>query len=224
LREQFPQNVSLSQRIFALFKSRYIDTKRNLFDDVDAISDSEFLGATSFETAKNEAKGKLQDLIEGTRSLTKSFIVYQLANKQAGTGAGVGCGYYDTIGTADGGEIARLMNDYIFEVCFNPAINEQNANQFLDYCLRNLSSGFWSEGDEDGYFPTEQSLVGELSESRLADYWIQHGTAIKEQNFISSNKRVITLNYVVTYADDLLRVFGVLDKIQSKYEADRNGK
>lgn len=219
---------TISQRIFALFKSRYIDTRRNLFDDVDAVPDAKILGDAAqyyfSEAAKNETERKLRDLVEGTRSSTKTFIVYQLANRQAGTGSGVGCGYYDTAGTVDGGEIATLMNHYMFDVCFNPEIKEQNAEYFLDYCLCNLTSGFWSGGDEDGYYPTQQSLVSGLNAGMLADYWAKHEKAIKARNFTASDKRVVTFNYAATYADDLRRVFDVLDQIQSEKETESQGK
>lgn len=219
---------TLSQRIFALFKSRYIDTRRNLCDDVDAVPDTEFLGSAAkfyfSEAAKNRTEGKLLDLIEGVRSLTKTMIVYQLANRIVGTGSGVGCGYYDIAGRADGGGIAMLMNNYMFDVCFNPAIKEQNAEHFLDYCLCNLTSGVWSGGDEEGYYPTLQGLANELNAGMLADYWAENGKAIKARNFTSSDKRVLTLNYVATYADDLPRVFDILDQIQSKKETESRDK
>ena len=54
----------------------------------------------------------------------------------------------------------------------------------------------------------------------LADYWAHNGKEIKERGFLSSDKRVITLNYVATYAGDLPRVFDVLDEIQAKHETD----
>jgi hypothetical protein len=215
---------TISQRIFALFKSRYIDTRRNLFDDVDAVSDAAFLGTASSVTAKNGDEGRLLELIEGTRSSTKSFIVYQLANRQAGTGSGVGCGYYDIAGAADGGEIARLVNEYIFDICFNPAIKEQNAEHFLDHCLRHLTSGIWSVSNEDGYQPTPQGLAGELNANTLADYWAKNGKAIKARNLTSSDKRVVTLNYVATYKDYLPSVFEVLDRIQSESKTEIQGK
>ena len=112
----------------------------------------------------------------------------------------------------------------MFDVCFNPEIKGQNVEHFLDYCLRKLTSGVWSGGDEDGYHPTPQGLSAELNAGMLADYWAKHGKAIKTQNFTSSDKRVITLNYVATYANDLPRVFDVLDQIQSAQEAKSQGK
>lgn len=215
---------TLSQRVFALFKSRYIDTRRNLFDDIDAISDVEFLGAASNNTSMDGLDVRLRDLIEGARSLTKTFIVYQLANRQAGKGSGVGCGYYDPAGTADKGEIAVLMNDYLFDVCFNPEIKEQNAEHFLDFCLCNLTSGFESGSDEDGYHPTPQGLANELNSSTLAHYWAKNGKAIKARNLTSYDKRVVTLRYAVTYKDGLPGAFDVLDRIQSESKAEVQDK
>ena len=143
---------TISQRVFALFKSRYIDVKENLFDDIDVISKAELLGSASIESAINENERGGQDSIEKTRSAIKSFVVYQLINRQAGQGSGVGCGYYDLVGAADKGDIAALMNDYLFEICFNPEIEENNTEHFLDYCLCKLTSGIWSGGDEEeGY-------------------------------------------------------------------------
>lgn len=215
---------TLSQRVFALFKSRYIDASRNLFDDIDAISDAEFLGAVSNNRTMKGLEVGVQELIERAKSLSKTFIVYQLANRQAGTGSGVGCGYYDIAGATDGGEIARLMNDYMFDVCFNPEIGEKNIEHFLDFCLRNLTSGFWSGSDEDGYHPTQQGLANELDLDALANYWTKNGKDIKARNLASSDKKIITSNYIATYKDDLPRVFDVLDQIQSKNKAEIQDK
>jgi len=210
---------TISQNIFARFNSRYIAVKRNLFDDVAAIPDAELLGdAAEFvlsEAIKNGTEEKLRDLIHGARSMTMTFVVYQLANKKAGTGAGVGCGYYDVTGTNDGGEIAKLINDYLFDVCFNPEVNEQNFRYFVEYCLCNLTNSFWSGADEDGYHPTLQGLANELDVERLVTYWKRYGEAIKNLNLTSSDKRVVTLNYVASYRVDLGRVFNVLDQIPS---------
>lgn len=213
---------TISQRIFSLFKSRYVAARRNLFDEIDAVSDTEFLGVAAeyhrAEAIKAGAEEKLRDLIDGARSMTKTFVVYQLANRKAGTGSGVGCGYYDVTGVDDDGEIARHINEYLFDVCFNPEISEKNVEHFLDYCLCNLTSGIWSGDDEDGYHPTPMGLANELSADMLADYWQKHGGAIRTSNFHLSAKRVVTLNYVATYETDLTRVFDVLDQIQFEKE------
>jgi hypothetical protein len=215
---------TISQRVFEIFKSRYIDPERNLLDDIRAISDDALIGTASPRATQTDTSEGLPILLEKTRSSTTTFIVYQLANKLAGSGAGVGCGYYDTSGAADGGEIAKLVNDYMFNVCFNPAIKEQNAEHFLDYCLCNLTSGFFSGGEEEGYYPTAQSLTGELNADKLANYWAQHGQGIKMRNFTISDKKVVAGNYIATYAKDLPRVLDVLDEIQSQNKAGNQEK
>lgn len=210
---------TISQRVFALFKSRYIDMKHNIFDDIEALSNAELLGTSPIESVTDEFEGAL-DSIEATRSVIKTFNVYQLVNRQAGTGSGVGCGYYDLDGTADEGEIAALMNDYLFEICFNSEIKEQNVEYFLDYCLCKFISGFWSGSNEEGYHPTPQSLAAELDTSKLVDYWAKNGKVIKERDFVTSEKRVVTYNYVATYEEDLVGVFDVLDQMLSESEAE----
>lgn len=218
---------TISQRIFSLFESKYIATQRNLFDDVDTTSDADLLGTSAdfyiSQAAETGASEKLRDLILATRSMTKSFIAYQLANRISGTGSGVGCGYYDVTGSADSGEIADHINHYLFDVCFNPEISERNIKHFLDYCLCHFTSGIWSGDDEDGYHPTPQSLIGQLNADMLIDFWKKHGEAIKKANLVSLDRRVVTFNYVATYAIDLVRVFDVLDQIQSgKQEASQS--
>ena len=209
----------ISQRVFSLFKSRYIDTKKNLFDDIDLISDAALLGDSSdfyfSEAATNGSEENLKHLINATRSQCKFFIVYQLTNRQPGTGAGVGTGYYDMSGIADDGGIADVMNTYLFDVCFNPANNEQNIKHFLDYCLRNLVSGVFSGRDEEGYHPTRQGLVSELNEDMLIKYWKKHEKTIRLFGSNSSERKVFMRNYIATYALDLPAVFEVLDQIKS---------
>ena len=84
--------------------------------------------------------------------------MYQLSNRHPPTGSGVGCGFYDEIGTADDGGIAKLMNEYAFEVCFNPNTQADNILYFLDHCLSHLSSSFFSGRDDEGYVPTKPNF------------------------------------------------------------------
>jgi hypothetical protein len=210
---------TISQRVFSIFKSRYIDVKQNLFDDIDGISNSKILGTTEVEGEIDRENEIGQDSFEATRSMIKSFIVYQLINRQAGSGSGVGCGYYDLEGTADNGQIAVLMNDYLFEFCFNPEIKEKNAEHFLDYCLRNFTSEFWAEDNENGYHPSPKSLTSELISARLVSYWTKNRKTIMSRNFTSFDKRIVTLSYIATYKEDLPPVFEVLDQIKAEAEA-----
>jgi KAP family P-loop domain len=71
---------TLSQRIFALFKSKYIAKNCNIFDEVDTILDAELLGIEAdsyFQKAEiNGTLRQLENSLKATRSLTVTFIVY----------------------------------------------------------------------------------------------------------------------------------------------------
>jgi hypothetical protein len=106
------------------------------------------------------------------------------------------------------------MNQYLFNACFNPAVSEDNIYHFADHCLRNLTSSFWAGvRDEEGYVVTEKSLAIGLDPAELKKYWAEFGLRIKEQNLPSMDRRVVTLNYIATYTEDLPKVFDLLDKM-----------
>jgi hypothetical protein len=156
----------------------------------------------------------LADRLAATRSAVKGFVLYQLSNRQPPAGAGVGCGFYDEGGTGDAGGIAKLMNEYVFDVCFDPQ-EEENIYHFADYCLSNLSSAFFS-GDENGYIPTEAGLLSGLDSLAMGRYWRSHRENYLKRNLPSVERRVVTSNYIATYREDLPRVFAVLDELSNE--------
>jgi hypothetical protein len=148
-----------------------------------------------------------------TRSAVKSFVLYQLANREYPNGSGAGCGLYDESGNSDAGGISHKMNRYIFGVCFNPD-SDDNIFHFADYCLRSLSSSYFG-GDhgKEGYAATETSLATGLDPEDLKRYWTEFGQKIKERNLETEDRRIVTLNYVATYSEDLPYVFETLDRM-----------
>ncbi|WP_420030562.1 KAP family NTPase [Pseudomonas oryzihabitans] len=211
---------TLSQQVFALFKSTYIDQERNFYDDVNNAPDSEFLGITKRLPAAGESSNideaqsrLLAAHIASTRSSVKNFVIYQLSNTSSSTGSGIGCGFYDAQGIGDSAEIARLMNDYVFEFCFNPELQRNNAYHFTDHCLANLSNSFFTENDQVGFVPTKLGLVGGFDARALGRYWARHQAVIREMNALVEEKCVYTVNYIASYRDDLGQVYSVLDEL-----------
>ena len=95
------------------------------------------------------------------------------------------------------------MNKYIFEVCFNPSISDNNIFHFADYCLRSLSSSYFgADHGENGYAATVQSLASGLDPAELKRYWTDFGQTIKERKLTSEDRRIVTSNYVATYSGD----------------------
>ncbi len=204
----------ISQAVFALFKKRFVESKINFLVAVDDCSGDLFMGEgglISQRDNKHAMQLSVEDRIAGTRTSIKTFVIYQLSNRILPTGSGAGCGLYDETGNDDSGEIARIMNEYIFGVCFNPDLRGDNMYRFLDYCLANLRSGFFT--DEEGYIATKASLPGGLDPVQMAGYWQTHRALILERNPTAENRRVITANYIASYREDLQSVIAVLDEL-----------
>ena len=218
----------LSQEVFALFKRSYIDSRRNFYSEVDDLPDEAFVGdALPFIVEQISERNKsdpntptLSKLISMARDIVKSFVIYQLCNSLSPNGSGVGCGYYDESGAADRGGIAQRMNEYVFGVCFNPAVKEENALYFLDYCLSHLTNPLFSETDEDGYFASKAGIIGGFDAKEMSLYWETHRDIIRQKAQQAQDRRVVTSNYIASYRDDLLGVFAVLDALVCKETAE----
>ncbi len=209
---------TISQSVFKLFKETYIERNINFFTEVDNTPDHEFYGDSEqwlkAQSLQVEDGNRLEDQLLATRSAIKSFVIYQLANREDGHGSGVGVGVYDESGTGNLSGISSIMNDYIFDLCFNPLVDEDNIYHFTDHCLRNLSSGFFgADQDVKGYAATGKSLSTGLIPEKLHEYWKNHGPYIKGRNLQNKEMPVFTFNYVATYTEHLPKVFEVLDKM-----------
>jgi len=209
---------TFSQKVFQRFREMYIDSSRNFLTDVDNTPDHKFFGDCEnwLKTQKDE-NGKSLDLVYellAARSAIKTFVLYQLTNREKPNGSGAGCGLYDQSGSADSGGISSEMNKYIFDVCFNPTVCKENIYHFADHCLRNLNSSYFgADHGEDGYAATQAGLAIGLNPEQLKQYWKEFGQIIKEQNLISEDRRVVTSNYTATYSKHLPKVFEVLDSM-----------
>jgi hypothetical protein len=209
----------LSQEVFALFKRTYIDSRRNFLAEANETPIEAFLGiafAGEREDASRAPQSEHDDIarrIAAARSAVKSFVIYQLSNSLPPNGSGVGCGHYDEDGVDDGGGIAKVMNEYVFGICFNPDVHGDNALLFLDHCLSQLSSAFFSGRVEDGFVANKAELPGGLDPKEMARYWRQHRERIRERGLHTSGRCVFTSNYTAFYRDDLDGVFAVLDEL-----------
>jgi hypothetical protein len=211
----------ISQEVFALFKQTYINSRLNFLAEVSDTPVEDFLGKGSSQLAHQASRdgqsetdaALLIQRISLARSVVKSFVIYQLANRLPPDGSGVGCGFYDESGTGDDGGIARLMNEYMFDVCFNPDIHEDNVLHFLDYCLMHLSRSFFSDRDEGGYFASKSELSRGLDPNEIGKYLSKHRELIRRRAQLDGERQVVTTNYIASYRDDLDGVFAVLDKL-----------
>jgi hypothetical protein len=210
----------LSQEVFALFRRTYIDSRRNFLAEASNAPVDAFLGvafAQHIEASRDlqpeHSDTSIARRVAAARSVVKSFVIYQLSNSLPPNGSGVGCGHYDEDGIEDGDGIAKLMNEYLFGICFNPEIHENNVLLFLDHCLSSLSRSYYSDRDENGFVATKAELPGGLDPKELGRYWRQHREHIRGRELHTSERCVFTSHYTAFYRDDLDGVFAVLDEL-----------
>lgn len=212
---------SLSQQVFAHFKRAYIEPGRNFIAEAGAVSADAFFGQAfahlheqaSLDPASEEGNTTIARRVAAARSSVASFVIYQLSNALPPNGSGVGCGYYDESGTEDGGGISRLMNEYVFDFCFSPVVDDENVLLFLDHCLAHLSRPFHTGRDEEGYVATKSGLPGGLDPQAMGRYWLTHRDHIRGLGLQDSGRCVFLPSYTAFYRDDLVGVFAVLDEL-----------
>lgn len=211
----------ISQVVFAKFKADYIDRKVNFYSAADAIPVENFdtTGLLIVHKDDPNTKNAVLSSIFASRSNVKGFVIYQLSNSKEANGSGVGCGYYDESGVGDNHGISRLMDRYIFGFCFNPNIDENNAYHFLDYCLTNLTNSYFEGIPSDGFVVSKDGLIGHFDIESIAWYWKEHGAFVRAKAEEIPNRKVVTSNYIATYAEDLDGVFIVLNEIVNERES-----
>lgn len=205
----------ISQRVFQIFNNKYVKTKKNVFDLIDNLTlDDLIVKYKKFLKAKVKS-GEIEDveqLVAQFKSRMKAFIAYQLGSSS--TSFGIACGYYDLQGKNDKNEINKHINDYLFNVCFNPGNNKatrKNYEHFLDYLLINFASVFESVKGRK-YIPHIDEFTKVLNKERLLEYWKGNRIKIKSLNLQNEDKTVANGNYIASYKGDLEDVYKLLDK------------
>jgi hypothetical protein len=204
----------ISQKVFEIFNNRYIIPKKNIFEEIDALKTSDLVGKYEDFVNQKITDGvfKSADIDKKTIELKTrvgAFILYQMANAEINLGAG--CGFYDPTGTEDKHTIRDIVNDYLFEQCFDPA-KTKNAEYFIDYLFRNFANAFAS-AREDGlkYIPSINEFTKVLDKVKLAAFWQKHGKTYKDLKLEDKEKIVFVGNDEASYKKYIPMVYKVLD-------------
>lgn len=208
------QMREISQKVFGIFKERYISAGLCIFNDIERLTLNEFLGENIeyIYTCVRENKVTEESLIQSLEShkyLVAAFVIYQLANPLISSG--IGCGYYDEEGNSNSAGISKTMNEYLFNVCFNPE-KDENLEKFLIYLLTNFSHMFNSYDSVD-YAPHIKHFTTHIDELTLKNYWSKNKEKILSLKLEEKKKVIFTRAYTATYKDDLKAVYEMLNQI-----------
>jgi hypothetical protein len=207
----------LSQKIARDFLDRYQNENRCVLKEIDDLSIDDLCGDTStYIKEKITAAIIKQESVDSAaniaRSRIKTFITYQLGAIDAS--GGITCGYYDISGNKDSSSISVLVNDYLFDVCFNPAVQPHAYETFLDFLMISYPDAPNWSGNEPR--PSLQSFTRVLYTKSLSNYWSKHGGAIRLRNFDLKDKTIQTVNYTLNYTEHLNDVFALLDTLPTQ--------
>ncbi len=205
----------ISQRIFQLFKSQYITSRRNLFREIDDLTLDALAGKFQLHVKKEVAVGgisqdELDQRVAECKTSMKGFNIYQLTNKLVSSG--VGCGRYDEIGDKDQGGIFVAMNEYLFGVCFQVSEANDGYRYFVDYLLGGFEAVF-DAPDGKWRRPRISSMTSVLDKQCLTEYWRTHSVGVRARSFELELTEVFTPNYRLRYSEGVPMLFDELDTL-----------
>lgn len=199
----------ISQYIFKIFKNNYIDTKKNIFDEINQLKLQDVCGMY-YNSAIIDMDTNADTELLYLKYVLTVFIIYQLGNIIIDLG--VGCGYYDLDGTKDGKGINKDINRYLFDVCFDPSIDKNNYLNFLDYSLMNYSRIIGAINSNDYKFDMD-TMTKVINKNMLSEYWRKNREYIMDGNFKLMERKILTSNLTFSYQNDLDKIFEEYDKL-----------
>ncbi len=188
----------LSQYIFKIFKTRYIDKKVNIFTELCNYDITNYFGAYKKEITERLNIEEVNIEREKIKNGCISLILFQLSSTDKNMN--IGCGNYDEKGVTDSLGIRKTMQRYIFDICFSPG-NPDNFRYFLDYLLFHLELNT-SPGGNKNYTVSYNRLIEVLDPNHLKRYWLANKGKIKKYSRTNRDNKVYTYNYIANYEED----------------------
>ena len=197
-----------SQLCYKKFKELYIDNRRNIFDDIDKITERDMIGYFNDDlyeqvNSNSELKDRLDDQTELSffKNQVAEFILYQFGNQQHVTNMGVPCGFYDAEGNSDKGGIGADFTDYIFDVVCAKAENFTRILLMLLANDRRMRAVISIEG-----------LTAYLNKEKLIKWWKRNRETVKKEK-VNESFTALYQNQRITSQEGLMRYYKLLDDL-----------
>lgn len=206
----------ISQHVFRVFNEQYISRSVNIFEEVLETNEENICGELIDYVNSNISSDVLSSMLFTFKSNMLSFMIYQLGGTTYSSG--IPCGYYDREGKKDQHNINEAINEYLFEICFNPAIKEMNYNYFLYYLCINYQTTY---GFVTKYVPHINEFTKVLNTERIKNYWKEHGENLKGIQFALKDKLMQSYRNIdyETYLEETCKI---LDGLVSSNNSQEN--
>ncbi|MBP7806212.1 hypothetical protein KA057_00870 [Candidatus Gracilibacteria bacterium] len=205
----------ISQYIFNIFNTRYIQTRKNIFTDFKNLSEQELAGKF-FDSLVDLPYENREKYIEYNKDWLLTIFIDHFGARKA-EGEDIPCGYYDPTGEADQGGIYDIMSTYLFDVCFNPT-RPENLKYFIDHIFYNLIQVSTPWDSDDGekksaeFISKDIGNIGDLDSAQLATYWQTNRDAIKRLG-LENNENYKSFDGINLYYKDIIpKIIVCLDK------------
>ncbi|MFZ2188074.1 MAG: P-loop NTPase fold protein [Candidatus Moraniibacteriota bacterium] len=198
----------LGQKLYAVFKSEYINKNINFLEKIEQLPEEELLGDFKDYIVKEfeRKNASLTVEISKIKSSLAGHILYQFGRNNDAIGM------LNGDGNEDGGGISEEMQKYLFDVCFNVEKNIDNCRYFVNHLLASFSWTHEIRGTE--YRPLIAEFKKAFDNELLANYWMNNAEKIKTYcKALPQDTKVFTYNYTANYSDDLSVLFDELGKI-----------
>ena len=203
----------ITSHVFSIFKSEYIDTKRNFLGEIESLTAEQLLGT---EVANNEAwleqikkEERFEERIGLEKAKLEMFTIYDLCYE--GNYSGIKCGGY----VFEKRKIKDIMQDYLFDTCF---IDSKNQDAAYEYFMNLLFRGFESfhsiDEEKRGYKFVFEKTKSIIDSERLLTFWGVHRDEIKKL-YEKKTGVLYAAGYTIFYQDDLRSLSDLSNKDKS---------
>lgn len=201
----------LSQNVFLIFKRNYINSKVNIFSEIENLSINDILG--KYYNKNSVDKDNLSIKLSTLKNKLKELIISELTDKNIDNNfmSDSWCGFYDEIGKEDQNGINKSMNNYLFDICFNPELSETNYIYFLDYLM--INSEKLEHNSNLNYNPNIKAFTSILDIEKIKNYWKKNKEKIKQITIHYQDRILYISKYEISYSTHIQDIYKDLDEI-----------
>jgi len=200
------QARGISQAIFSLFKKQYIETGKNILEEINAMDPLVLVGRYQSTFTNSKDAAKLEEKANRKKQEIKDTIISNFGNLIIGDS-----GIFDELGLEDKHGISKAFSEYLFSVCFNPETLNGPVH-FAEYLL-NFANNILQDINNPEDKANLSALLHNLDNSQLRNYWQHNHQTIKARTAVDKDRMIYKPYSQPSFRIDLPLAFRTLDSL-----------